>query len=154
MIKVIESILKSSIVIDSLHFKKVHNSKIFASRVFRHFLKILHINDPDKLFCKISFRAIFHLNFSNCCSKHFVQILHIVDLDKLYCKLSFCTIFQLGFCKLLFQTFCRNFAHCCSRQLFLEIENLSSVYSTFSPSPKNLDTYKVSFTIRHQSRYE
>ena len=114
----------------------------------------MHINDPDKLFCKISFRAFFHLDFSNCCPGHFVQILHIVDLDKLYCKLSFCTIFQLGFCKLLFQTFCRNFAHCCSRQLFFRNREPEQCLQYFFPSPKNLDTYKVSFTIQHQSRYE
>ena len=37
---------------------------------------------------------------------------------------------------------------------FLKIENLSSVYSAFFPSPKNLDTYKASFTIQYQSSYE
>ena len=64
------------------------------------------------------------------------------------------------------QFFSYNFANYCSRHFveilrivvlgnfFLEIENLSSVYSTFFPSPKNLDTYKASFTIQHQSRYE
>ena len=101
-----------------------------------------------------------------CSGQFFIQIFQIAVLDILYkfCILliwtnyiasyHFAQFFSYNlqitvpdilqkFCALLFQA-----------TFFLEIENLSSVYSTFFPSPKNLDTYKVSFTIQHQSRYE